>query len=195
MHSDCAEYRHYAQAQNEFLRDRDAIFSAAVPYSGRQPWRLTNLIGVTNEERRIWGKAYRIMMVLFTAVMVYLIWAAISEGREFWDTVGRIALGLTIGGAIAKWGFPYIVGLDHDRYLQGRAFERASVSQAERVGLANLGLAVRDWQQPALLWTPDAPNNGASMFTAIIFGMSFCFLASKIIVALVVAIARTGTPP
>ena len=189
----CAEREHYSQAQREFVRERGEIFSAVAASSEVKPWHLTRLAGYTNADRRVWWTVYKILracsFVLLPALFLFLI----NMGAGVLTTISSLVTGVTLGGIGGRWLFPHFVRSDHDRYPQGRDFERACVSQSESAALAGLGITVCNWQRPAVLWVPDASNDGVSLFTSIAFAVPFCFLVGEVLVNLtVIAVKASG---
>ena len=174
-----SEHEHYAHAQREFLRYRDEVFSIVEAHPERKPWHLTQLAGFTGADRTLWRWIYKVTKICAIVLLPAFFLFAINTGVGVVGTVSAIVLGLTIGGAGARWLFPHAVRSDHDRFLQGRDFEHACISLSESAALVGLGITVCDWQRPAMLWVPDASNHGVSLFTAIAFAVPFCLLVSE----------------
>lgn len=106
-------------------------------------------------------------------------------------TISAIVTGMTIGAFLGKriW-FPAMVRSEHDRYPQGREFERRCVSVSESMALTSLGVSVRGWQYPEAMWAPDASNVGVSLFTAIVFSASMIFFVGEVLIGLIIVVVR-----
>ena len=187
-----AEHKRYAQAQREFIRQRDEIFSAVAASSEVRPWHLTLLAGFTSADKSVWRWIYRGSMACLFILMPALFLFAINLGAGVMATISAIVTGLTIGAFGARRLFPHFVRSEHGRYPCGRDFERTCISQSESAGLAGMGITVRDWQRPAVLWVPDGPNDGVSLFTSIAFAVPFCFPVGEVLMNLMVAAVRVS---
>ena len=130
-------------------------------------------------------------MTCLIVCCLFLAWSATIFGVGwFLQVASAIGLGVTVGGAGAKWVFPHVIRSEHDRYPQGRDFEYAWISQSDGVALASLGIAERGWRRPVTAWAPDTHNDGVSMLVAIWFGISFCFLIGEALFAWMTAAAQ-----
>ena len=192
-HALCAEQEHYAQAQRDFLRQRDEVFAAVEAHPDAKPWHLTRLAGFTDVDRMVWRTIGRVARVCLVVALPALFFFGINAGAGLVEMISVIALGLALGGASARCLFPHMVRSEHDRYPQGRHFERACVSQSEDVALAGLGASVLNWRRQTAVWVPDSSNDGLSLFAAITFGASFCFFVDKGPINWIIAAVRAST--
>ena len=187
----CPEYENYVQAQREFLCERDSVFSAVESHPEVRPWHLTQLAGFTSADRTVWRWIYKCAMVCLFFLLPALFLLAINMGAGVVTTISAIVTGMTIGAFLGKriW-FPAMVRSEHDRYPQGREFERRCVSVSESAALSSLGASVRDWRHPKATWVPDASNVGVSLFTAIVFSTSLIFLVGEVLMGLIIVVVR-----
>ena len=187
----CPEYENYVQAQREFLCERDRVFSAVESHPEVRPRHLTQLAGFTSVDRTLWRWIYKCTMVcLFFLLPAFFLWA-INMGVGVVTTVSAIVTGMTIGAFLGKriW-FPAMVRSEHDRYPQGREFERRCASISESMALTSLGVSARGWQHSEVMWAPDASNVGVSLFVAIVFSTSLVFLVGEVLMGLIIVVVR-----
>ena len=187
----CPEHENYAQAQREFLYERDRIFSAVESHPEVRPWHLTKLAGFTNADRALWRAFYRIAMLCAIVLLPAVFLWVINMGAGVVTTISAIVTGMTIGAFLGKriW-FPVMVRSEHDRFPQGREFEHRCVSVSESAALTSLSVSVHDWQHAQATWVPDASNVGVSLFTAIVFSTSLIFFVGEVLMGLIVVVVR-----